>query len=555
MSPERLLEKLLSQGRECPWVEYKTNYDGQGQLHEYIGEYLSGLANSAANHEQEKGYIVWGIKDQSLAVVGTRFRPYAEKSKVGSESLENWLVRSLNPHCDFRIHEFEVQSKHIVIFEIDRARTAPVKFKSKAFIRVDSYLQNLQKFPELERKLWQLDPNDDWSAKICNGAGLVDLDSQAIAKARIEFKEKNPRFADEVESWDNETFLNKAKFCINGKITRTAIILLGKPESEHYLSPAIAQMSWILKDKDNIEIDYEHFGPPFLLNAERLFAKIRNLRYRYMPEGTLFPREVDQYDQWVIRESLHNCIAHQDYTKAGRINVVEMPEKLIFSNLGEFIPGSVEEVIRRDSPEEIYRNRFLANAMVNCQMIDTIGSGIKKMFITQKNRYFPMPGYKITTGLKPKVTLKIDGKVLDLAYAKILLSNPEIDIETTILLDKVQRKERLLKEQIAYLRKKKLIEGRSPNIYIAASVAEKTGQKADYIKNRGLDDKFYKQCIVEHIKKFGGSSRSDIDALILKQLPDFFVEDQKKKKVDNLLYSLKKEEVIFNENRLWKLKK
>ena len=60
------------------------------------------------------------------------------------------------------------------------------------------------------------------------------------------------------------------------------------------------------------------------------------------------------------REALHNCIAHQEYKLKGRINIVESPEGLIFSNVGSFMPGSIEQVIRQDAPSEVYRNPFLA---------------------------------------------------------------------------------------------------------------------------------------------------------------------------------------------------
>ena len=119
-------------------------------------------------------------------------------------------------------------------------------------------------------------------------------------------------------------------------------------------------------------------------------------------------------------------------------------------------------------------------------------------------------------------------------------------IETTMLLDKVQRKERVSRDQITYLRKQKLIEGRSPNIYIAAFVAAKTGQKASYIKNRGLDKEFYKRQIIECIKKFGSATREDIDKLILEKLPDVLNEIQKKMKLTNLLTELKNEGKIIN---------
>src|SRR5690606_553589 len=124
--------------------------------------------------------------------------------------------------------------------------------------------------------------------------------------------------ANEVDKWDNATFLTKTKLINNGLLTRAAIILLGKPESSVYLKPANPQISWVLYDKDKVEKDYEHFSPPYILSVNAVYGKIRNLKYRYMKDGTLFPEEVDQYDPQNIREALSNCIAHMDYTTGGR---------------------------------------------------------------------------------------------------------------------------------------------------------------------------------------------------------------------------------------------
>ncbi|UOG92663.1 MAG: hypothetical protein L3K52_02770 [Candidatus Thiothrix sulfatifontis] len=150
-------------------------------------------------------------------------------------------------------------------------------------------------------------------------------------------------------------------------------------------------MTWVLKDAQGNDRDYQHFSPPFLLNTDALFAKVRNLTYRYLRENTLLPTEVSQYDSWVIRELLHNCIAHQDYALGGRINVVEQEDSLLFTNMGKFLPDSVEWVIEHDSPPDQYRNPFLAQAMVELKMIDTIGSGIRRVFNKQRERFFPLP--------------------------------------------------------------------------------------------------------------------------------------------------------------------
>ncbi len=140
----------------------------------------------------------------------------------------------------------------------------------------------------------------DWSAGICHVATINDLDTVAIIAARDNFKIKNPRLVPEVDGWDAITFLNKAKVAINGQLTRTAIILLGKPEAEHHISPAIARITWVLKDKDNVEKDYQHFTCPFIIAVNEVYGKIRNLKYRYIKDDTLFPDEVDQYDQFLI---------------------------------------------------------------------------------------------------------------------------------------------------------------------------------------------------------------------------------------------------------------
>ena len=105
------------------------------------------------------------------------------------------------------------------------------------------------------------------------------------------------------------------------------------PESAYLLSPHPAQMTWKLEGPERA---YEHFAPPFLLNTSALYQKIRNIQLRILPQNTLFTIEVSKYDQKVVLEALHNCIAHQDYTRNGRILVTEQQDKLIFENEGSF---------------------------------------------------------------------------------------------------------------------------------------------------------------------------------------------------------------------------
>jgi len=350
-----LLDRLRQESNESEWLEFKHNkYESQ-----LLGEYLSALSNSACLHHKQKGYLVFGIEDRTHDIKGTTFNPAKAKGK-GNQDLQIWLSTGLRPNVGFDIHQIDYHGKRVVLFAINQATDCPVKFYGKAYVRIGSSKTELSKHPEKEREIWSRRDNEDWSAQICEGATLEDLDPEAIKRARSEYKTKFPAKAEEVDSWDDIQFLNKIKITIKGNITNTAILLLGKPESATLISPAVAKITWVLKDEKNQEKDYEHFGPPFLLNVERVYAKIRNLTYRHMPNGSLFPIEITQYDRWVIREALHNCIAHQDYSLRGRINLVEMPGALILTNKGSFLPGSVEEVVQQDAPLEIYRNPFLA---------------------------------------------------------------------------------------------------------------------------------------------------------------------------------------------------
>jgi len=270
--------------------------------------------------------------------------------------------------------------------------------------------------------------------------------------------------------------------------------------------------------------------------VRKQFSKIRNLKYRYLPNETLFPVEINQYDPYVIREALHNCIAHQNYELKERINVIEKPEELIFNNGGSFIPKTIEAVIEQNAPPKYYRNQFLTTAMANLNMIDTIGGGIRKMFTVQKDRFFPLPSYDLS---KPnEVTVKIAGKVLNENYTQLLIENPNVDIRIVMLLDKVQKREKINKEEANLLKKQKLIEGRHPNIFITSRVAVSAADKAKYIKYRGFNNAHYKKMIIDFIKEYSSASKKEINDLLMDKISDALSERQKQSKINNLLFSM-----------------
>ncbi|MDD5434853.1 MAG: putative DNA binding domain-containing protein [Nitrospira sp.] len=535
---QTLLNELRSLSDETEWLEFKVNR----YVPQEIGEYISALSNAACLHGQQYGYLIFGIEDNTHNVIGTKFKP--RKTKEGNEELENWLSRLLSPRIDFIIYEFDYDNKPVVLFKIDASHNIPVKFKGIAYIRVGTYKKKLADYPEKERKIWAKKRDVDWSAHICEEATINDLDIEAIAVAKTAFKDRNRNrpFAAEIDNWDTVTFLERAKIIRQGKMTNTAIILLGRSESSHFLSPSYAQITWKLEDK---EIAYEHFGPPFYLNVNKIYQKIRNTVYKILPQDMLIPIEINKYEQWVVLEALNNCIAHQDYTLCSRIIVTERPDELFFTNAGDFFEGDVDDYTTGDKTPQKYRNSFLSHAMFNLGMIDTMGYGIHKMFQKQRERYFPLPEYDLSS--PQKVSLKIYGHIIDEQYTRLLMDRTDIDLKTVILLDKVQKHQKITKDAVSYLRKNHLVEGRYPNFYIAAHIAAITGDRSSYIKNRPFDNKHYKMMILDFIKKFGSASRQDINSLLMNKLPDVLSEKQKKNKINNLLSELaRKDKAIKN---------
>jgi len=526
-----LLDRLRAEPRESEWLEFKARrLDAQP-----LGEYLSALANSACLLGKPRGYLVFGIEDGSHAVLGTAFDPQAETGQ-GNQLMPLWLALGLHPNLGFDIHTCQYQGHRVVLFEVHSAFDRPVEFYGKAYVRNGSSKTTLAKYPEKERAIWS--GRVDWSAQVCEQATLADMDPKAIAEARRQFAEKNKTRPDrlaELEAWDDATFLNKAKLTVRGAITHAALLLLGREESSSLLAPAVARVSWILKNERNEELDYEHFGPPMLLNVNKVLVRIRNLTIRELPDGTLFPVELTQYDPWVIREALHNCIAHQDYGLRGRVQVVETPHALLLTNVGGFLPGRVEAVIDQDAPLEIYRNPYLAEAMVSLNMIDTQGGGIKRMFQTQRRRFFPLPDYDLSQPERVMVTLR--GRILDVRYTRLLMAKGELDLATIMLLDKVQKGQRITVGEAKLLRAAKLVEGRYPNLLVAGSVAAVAGQKAQHIRNRGFDSQYYRDMIVALVREHQPVSREEIDKLLLDKLPEVLTLEQKRTRIHNLLSS------------------
>ncbi len=518
-----ILENLMERW-EYEIVEFKEAKGGYDT--DKIGRYFSAISNEANLRQQQYGWLIFGVgeQDKEKQVVGTSFKK-GDKSLL--ERFKYEISRdTANGMTFYDIIEIfpTVNGKEyrVLMFKIPAAATGiPTDWKTNYYERAGESLVPLKQYKidtirSQERR--------DWSKQILEQAGIEHLDKDAIALAREKYKEKmnQEHISKEVDAMTDEQFLTKIKLMINGKITHAGMLLLGNS-------------------------DYAIFKIPFINVVDKVFAKVRNLTYRYMPnQMTLFPMETEQYDSWLMRELFNNCIAHTNYQLGGRIYVNEFEDRLKFTNPGDFIPQKIENVLEASYSPPFYRNQLLAESMAAFHMIDTATLGIRRAYNIQKAKYFPMPDYNVSSGTQVEVT--IYGKTLNDSYMHILYDHQDLDLQTVFLLDRIQKGLSVEKEDVDRLRSQKLVEGRLTSLYLSASAAKSIDESTAYIKNKGFDDKYYKDLIVEYLKQYGKAKKKDIRELLWDKLPNVLSDVQKENKIHNLLASLKRQEIISRDS-------
>jgi ATP-dependent DNA helicase RecG len=542
-----LLRNYPQENAHCEWKEYKNLKNSFcGDEKNDVISYVSAIAN------MEGGHLVIGVHDKTLEIVGTDTYNYDRQKAILrlTERCANLSTEGLD------IEEFiadDTNRKVWVIHIPKHLPKRPVFAHNKAWQRIEDSLVEMT----AERMSAILDEpifsDRDWSAQIVPDATIDDLDEVAIAKARKMFKKVHNRIPEaEVNAWSVETFLSKCGIMKNGGITRAAIILLGKYESAFKLRPAVAQVTWTRRDENKDVVDYEHFTVPFILTVDEILSRIENLTMREMPGGTLFPDTMKHYDDYTIREALHNCIAHQDYTMQQRINFVENPTYLFYSNAGNFIPGTLENALANEEPQAYFRNECLCRAMVDFNMIDTVSRGIKKMFNEQWRRHFPMPDYDIDAENR-KVSVRIYGNEINEQYTNLLKTNKSLTLWDCISLDSIQ-KGRSIHEEIAQnLLSRGLIEGETPNYTISLGIAKATRQLQDYTKQKGLDKEKIKQMVLQYLKNAGseGAKRDGIYEYVKDVLPQAKTREQQLRLLGDMLNALSVDKLIYTKGRTW----
>lgn len=386
---ERIVLELVRNKAELEWVEFKEN-NGDPQQ---IGEYISALSNSAALHGQSRAYLVWGVRDGTHEVVGTRFCPTS--ARKGAEPLISWLARLLSPRIEFAFHGGTVGGRPVVLLEVPAAEHVPVRFAGEEFVRVGSSTRKLRDFTEKERKLWQCftrTPFEDGIAYPNAGetevltfldfASYFELSGQPVPGSHHAVVE---RLAD-------VSFIRRNP---NGRygITHLGAITFGKPLERLSLERKSVRVI-VYPGPDRMNAVREHVSP---VGYAAGFADLMRFIHSQIPTnelvGQALRRETPLYPELAIRELVANALIHQDFTIGGTGPMVEIFDgRIEITNPGRPL---IDPQRFLDAPPRS-RNEKLASLMRRLGICEERGSGIDKVLAVAELYQLPAPDFRVT---------------------------------------------------------------------------------------------------------------------------------------------------------------
>lgn len=379
-----LLSELRSLPNETEWLEFKENNG-----HE-IGKYISALSNSACLHDEQFGYIIFGVDDKTHRIVGTKFNPN-QKGK-GNEDLIPWITRLLEPRINFDVFEFKVEDVKVVIFQIQATSNTPVKFSGVPYIRIASYKKKLDDYPEKERKIWTKEPPRVFERGVAISNIKVDEVLRLIDYTSY-FDLRNIPLPDNreaiIEKLHQEKLITKRGQRFN--ITNLGAILFAKQLNKFESLERKAIRVIIYDGKNKLKTKKELLGNKGYASGFKGLINYINDQLPTNEEiGKVFRKEVKMFPELAIRELVANAIIHQDFNEIGTGPMIEIyDDRIEISNPGKPLISTMRFVDH--NPQS--RNENLASFMRRMNICEERGSGIVKVIVECEHYQLPAPKF------------------------------------------------------------------------------------------------------------------------------------------------------------------
>jgi ATP-dependent DNA helicase RecG len=469
---------------------------------EVLVKYCCALAN------ERGGRIVLGVTDQRpRRVVGSSAFVDIQRTQHGLlERLRLRIDAGEVIHPEGRVVVFTVPSRPIGV---------PLEYKGAYWMRSGDSLVAMT--PDQLKRIFD-EGQPDFSAQVCPGATLADLDPEAIAEFRKRWAAKARR--DDLPRLSDARLLEDAELLVAGAVTYAALVLFG---SHRALGRHLAQAEVIFEYRSNeANISHqqrtEHRLGYFLFHDELWKTiSLRNEVHSY--RDGLFRTEVPAFNEDAVREAILNAVSHRDYRMAGSTFIRQYPTKLEIVSPGGFPPDiNAETILFKQSP----RNRRIAEALARCGLVERAGQGADRMFASALREGKLPPDFARTDAHQVCITL--DGRVQDEAFLLFLERIAQerqvlLHVDDLLVLDAVHR-ELPIAEPVAH-RVGSLLDlgaiervgrGRGTRYLLSERFYKSVGRPGAYTRKRGLDRETNKALLLKHIRRNAetGSQQSEL---------------------------------------------
>lgn len=452
--------------------------------------YCSALANEGG------GKMILGVTDRKpRRVVGTG--AFDDLNSVKARLVDKLGLRieaTVVDHPDGRVLVFEVPSRPVGM---------PIACDGAYLMRAGEDLVAMTA-DRLKNIFDEAVP--DYSAEICPGATLDDLDPAAIETLRTMWARKSGNEA--LHNLNVEQLLTDAELLVDGGVTYAALVLLGTHRAlGRYLAQAEVIFEYRSSEASTPFQQRREFREGFFLFDEELWRAIdaRNEVYQY--EEGLFVGDVPTFDRRVVREGLLNAVSHRDYRRGGSTFVRQFPGKLEIQSPGGFVPGiTAENILWKQAP----RNRRIAEVFAKCGLVERSGQGARLMFERSIMEGKSRPDFSRTDD--HEVFLTLHGEVQDERFLQFFQKVGQETLSTFstqdfVVVDLIHREQPVppdLQDRLPRLHELGVIEsqGRGSNrtYFLSRRLYTALGKKGAYTRRRGLDKETNKALLLRHIE-------------------------------------------------------
>lgn len=482
---EQLDEWISAQeGESFEFKEAKTNFH-----FETLAKYCCALANEGG------GKVILGVTDKRpRQVVGTKAFLQSEETR-----------RSLMDRIPLRLEVIEIsyEGKRVLVFDIPpRPVGMPIKYNHVYWSRkADSLV------PMSEERLRGIfaEAGHDFSADICRGATIQDLDPNAIEDFRRRWIDKSKN--EGLVSLTHRQLLHDAEILLDDDLTYAALILFGTREAlGKYLGQAEVVFEYRSSDASGPAQQRLEFRQGFFLFYDDLWKTINQRNDLQHFQDGLFVLDVPTFEERSIREAVLNAVSHRDYQLGGNVFIRQYPRRLMVESPGGLPVGiTLENLLERQSP----RNRRIADVFAKCGLVERSGQGMNLMFERSIQQGKPRPDFTGTDNYNVVITLH--GQVRDLRFLEFM---EKVGRETLasfgthdfLVLDVVHREESVpehLKPSLLKLLELGLIErlgrGKGTRYILSRRFYAAILKKGVYTRKKGLDRETNKALLLKHI--------------------------------------------------------